>query len=110
MHVARTPPQWKLLSYQESSIRLPSYVSAAKPLLIRAVYGGLWQGGSYPDSRAGVVHVALGVPEACFVVRLRRCGGVPRTYEDLVIPRREVDGDLPVAPGPRPEVVKQLGL
>ena len=65
-----------------------------------------------PDvySRAGVVHVALWVPERRLVLRLRGGGGVPGADGDLVLASREGERGAPVAPGPAAEVVEQLGL
>src|ERR687891_2346795 len=62
------------------------------------------------DAGAGVVHVALRVPQGRFVLGLRGRRGVPGAYEDLVLSGREVDGDPPLPPGPPAEVVEQLGL
>src|SRR5919109_3451438 len=62
------------------------------------------------DPRAGVVHVALWVPQGRLVLRLRRRRGVPGAHDDLVLSGREVHDDPPVPPRPAAQVVEQLGL
>src|SRR5215212_3502821 len=66
--------------------------------------------GADTHSRAGVVDVALRVPERSLILRLRGRRRVPGSDEDLVVARREVDRDAPVPPRPAAEVLEQLGL
>src|SRR5215217_6750337 len=76
----------------------------------RAPRVALGYGGADLHPRAGVVDVALRVPQRRLVLRLRGRRGVPGADEDLVLSGHEVDGDLPMPPGPRAEVLEQLGL
>ena len=59
---------------------------------------------------AGVVDVALRVPEGGFVLGLGGGGGVPGADDELVVAGREVERRAPVAPGPGAQVLEQLGL
>src|SRR5258705_4548770 len=63
-----------------------------------------------PDPRAGVVHVALRVPQRRLVLRLCSRRRVPGANENLVLSRTRIDRDPPVPPRPPAEVVEQLRL
>jgi hypothetical protein len=71
----------------------------------RFAKGHRLRGGANPHAGAGVIHVALRVPQACLVLRLGGRRGVPGAHEDLVLSGREVDRDPPVPPGPPAEIV-----
>ena len=57
-----------------------------------------------------VVHVALRIPHARLVLRLRRRRGVPSADQHLVLAGRQVDGRPPLAPCPAAQVLAQRGL
>src|SRR6185369_4838559 len=62
------------------------------------------------DPRAGVVDVALRVPQRGLVLGLGGGRGVPGADDDLVVSGREVDRCPPVPPRPPAEVVEELRL
>src|SRR5215212_6912356 len=66
--------------------------------------------GANTHPRAGVVHVALRVPQRGLVLGLRGRRGVPRADEDLVVTGRELERYPPVPPRPPAEVLEQLRL
>ncbi len=56
--------------------------------------------GAHPNPGAGVVHVALRVPQRRVLLRLGGGRGVPGADEDLVLSGRELNRDPPVPPSP----------
>src|SRR3954454_22529122 len=78
---------------------------------IDAPWSRVWRlSRSDADPWAGVVDVALGIPQRRFILRLRRGRGIPRADHDLMLSGVEIDGRSPLPPGPRPEIVEQFRL
>ena len=65
---------------------------------------------AHANLRAGVVDVALGIPQRSLVLGLGRRRRVPGTYEQLMLARRQVQRDAPVPPSPSPKILQQARL